>query len=628
MTGAVADGEFSSKHYSQVSKIEADRSKGEADRAVTEANRSASEANRAETAKASADASVATIATHAAEAKTARDSSAQSAQQSAQSAGQAGSGPASKLYYDLLNKVVVSATGVVDTFVYDTTLDDDRGQWIYKCGWTTYFNEPLNVANVRGGRREHPVVAGIVLRAGRLDILDLQDLDTATGTPRLWKSIFPAAGPHAGAELWRQAQRAGKCVWARNGLLLWGIDIGSAEDGASGLCYIDWSIDEFGRYPGTSAAAGGRAKGIINATVANGHILDDSLPVIVSSQVHDVHAEVLPGAPLNAAGLPIPHIVVGTQSGFSVILPNGTVWDMTGSTAWSVRLLKDGTIRAAVGGTGIVRDYAMLTADILSTQHQTEWNPIANFPRPLGGWVGVVSDDAIGNKSSSAGLTFLAKAADKASSMVSYATINYVTGWQPGDIRLAALGEGAVGNVSDYPELVSNGSAFADTAGWSSDANTTLTASPTGNLVISVASGSGFAWTTIPTVAGKAYRVSFDLVTGSGFFRVGVGAHTDGSLIPAGSIGSAGRKIYSFVASGPTSYLTFSVSGTNASMAIDNVSVKEDVVVNGTFDRDLTSWRLFTGTDGSITWSGGAALLVSTASSTVYIRQTLTTIPG
>jgi len=73
-----------------------------------------------------------------------------------------------------VSKVLSGLTGVVDTFVYDTSRDSDGGAWRHRCQALSWYNEPLNTAT-RGKTREFPALVLIVLQTNKVLLYDLTD---------------------------------------------------------------------------------------------------------------------------------------------------------------------------------------------------------------------------------------------------------------------------------------------------------------------------------------------------------------------------------------------------------------------------------------------------------------------
>ena len=61
-----------------------------------------------------------------------------------------------------------------DLFIYDTRKDSDGGAWRLKTSHTSWYNEGLNT-NIRGARREFPVVALIACTDDHTYIYDADD---------------------------------------------------------------------------------------------------------------------------------------------------------------------------------------------------------------------------------------------------------------------------------------------------------------------------------------------------------------------------------------------------------------------------------------------------------------------
>lgn len=125
-------------------------------------------------------------------------------------------------------------------------------------------------------------------------------------------------------------------------------------------------------------------------------------------------------------------------------------------------------------------------------------------------------------------------------------------------------------------ELVSNGSEFADSAGWTAAGGVISVAA--GTLSIT-SSGSGFAaraqYQAVTTVSGRTYRVLASNIAGSMVVRVGTTA--GGTDLLVSSTQAAGTNYSAvFTATSTTSYFSAVGSSVNGIvLTIDNISVKE-----------------------------------------------------
>ncbi|GJE42969.1 LamG-like jellyroll fold domain-containing protein [Methylobacterium soli] len=274
----------------------------------------------------------------------------------------------------------------------------------------------------------------------------------------------------------------------------------SAALTSTGMVVIEFAQDMIGRYTTSGRTARGNVASR-NVTAADVVI---STPGLVSIDVNHVHARVLPGAPLDAVGLAIPTVAVATAGGVSVIHPTGAVANITRATNGyeRVMILADGRIIGSQGASNII-DIGPLPYAASATN--TAWRTSNLFdgaaPSILPGTSNkVLAPGAIGK---SAGLTFLAEdTGTPANGMVAYATKDYATGWQAGDIRLAALGEATTGNVVGATPLNLDGTSAA---GWTL-AGTNTIASVGGEIEVTYQdNASGALYTVTGLTAGQTY---------------------------------------------------------------------------------------------------------------------------
>jgi hypothetical protein len=347
--------------------------------------------------------------------------------------GQAGTGAATGLVYGASLKSLVTAADVVAVCVYDTRRDSDGGAWAEQCRGTTWYNETLNTAT-RGATRRFPTVALIVARTSSLTIYDAHDLD-AGAAPRMWMQFNRAAG---GTIVHSQPVTG---LFALNGHL-WLTQTDGSVDGA--LTHISFIEDRWTtRYDGTTGRAGvGLASRNSNASRTV------RLPGVASWKCWAVHAAVLPGAPLDRLGLPVPTVAVGTGAGVSVIHPWGAVVSLTGMGGVERVILRQRDIILARSsqddGRGVHYRVPIPYASAVVSAQTLINAPGSTYPAYITGAGGhkpqvVLTADgwAVGNNN---GCTLLAEdTGDYRASMVAYLTKDFATGWQPGDIRGAWL---------------------------------------------------------------------------------------------------------------------------------------------------------------------------------------------
>lgn len=404
-----------------------------------------------------------------------------------------------------LNAILATASDVVDVMVYDTRLDSDGGTWRHKCAHTSWYNEAASAT--RGSRKEFPLIAGLVLRgasgSGTLLIYDLTDFD-GSGVPRLWMSF--AGGSTFG--LFVQSGVTPTSVFALNGRIWAASGVGNGA-----LSIVNFVADEAATmvnnnnkyFPRPIASRNVTQPGFVTAGFPAG---------LVDRVVNHVHARVYPDAPLDGAGLPIPTIAVATGGGVSVIHPWGAVYDLVYSAGGftsmrRVFLTADGRVLFHSAGSFAPGIGAALLpyADVSTTLPPEAYQP-TSFPAVQASASGRLTNGILaradgvfvtGNAAN--GLTFLAPdRGSPTSGMVSYIAIAWATGWQVGDIRIAALCDATTGNLAAANPLACDGVANLPTAG-----GTNSVASVSGEVEITYGSGSvGGSWN-ITTVVGAAY---------------------------------------------------------------------------------------------------------------------------
>ncbi|WP_439572641.1 LamG domain-containing protein [Phreatobacter sp.] len=488
-----------------------------------------------------------------------------------------------------LNAVLVTAADVVDTMVYDTCLDSDGGAWRHKCAHTSWYQEAASAT--RGARREFPLIAGLVLRGtgatAFLDIFDLTDVDGA-GTPRLWMR-FNGGNAHP---LYAAASLTQTSVFALNGRIWVTCTSGGSALGALGV--INFIADDAAIMITNTQKYFPRDIARRNTGVATS-VTGGWPEGLVNRDVNHVHARVLPGAPLDQIGLPIPTVAVATAGGASVIHPWGRVYDLVYSsggfaTIGRVFLSADGKVNMHPAGTfaPAVGSVPIPYADVSTTVPPEVYNA-ATFPAVQSSASGIFNRGVIARPDGTlvtgngiSGVTLVAP--DRGSltlGMVSYAAINYATGWQAGDIRLAALCDTTTGNVTGTAELITNGAFTTDLSGWS-DIST-----GTGSVAWNSSSGGRAALTGVDAnnrgilnwpvtcVVGQSYLVSVSVASDStGSINLNVGTSAGGGTTAGTAAAPGGVAMVQFVATQTTHHVSINTQPSAGTRYVDNASVK------------------------------------------------------
>jgi hypothetical protein len=502
----------------------------------------------------------------------------------------------------------------VDVFVYDTRKDSDGGAWRKRTQNTSWYNETLNTST-RGARKEFPSVAILVLEARKLRIYDGDDPDMP-----FWMQ-FDVGGSNAFMTMLNRDANDLASVEALNGVM--GVGALNQNNHSGGLRKFNFIADYCYIHDDNSTYTGfHRGGGIANRNSQVGNVPNTS-GRIVARNVNDVAMTVLPNAPIDAdTGLPVPTIAVGTDGGVSVIKDDGSVYDISGYNWAAV------SYQLAFDANGILyfsqRNYATIGCDVKGlTQDYTSmtdgrpfYNSLDTYPffqahgEDGNGWGSGLVDMATGS-----GRDFdlahysyytapygrvvrhqtnhdLWNAYRGDSDLMNYTSDSYNTGWMHGDIKLATLSDTDDTNVTGS-ELITNGTTFSNTTGWTS---TTATVSVSGGELVVTGTASSPAnqsagFTTITGVtAGEVYVLTFDItekVAASGAAGITVG----GAKIKKNSDlhywypNNVGTYSTDLVATG-TSISINMHAGTNVGVItkFDNISLRraeEDRSVNG-----------------------------------------------
>ncbi|UKJ74471.1 hypothetical protein [Azospirillum brasilense] len=521
-------------------------------------------------------------------------------------------GSTTALAFPSVDKVLLSTANVVQTFVYDTRRDDrlpDGTRWNEpgRCSHLSYWHETQGTYT--GVKRDVPAVVAISALKEQWYLHDALDLDPVTGVPRLWR----ASNPTGNGLVLCGSSAPITCVFALNGYMYFGTGMGLHVVSLTG----DWCerYDNGGRRRrlGTFAQR--------NTVLSEGGVIASA--ALPATAINSVHARVYPGAPLDAAGLPIPTVAVACGAGgtVAVIHPNGTVATATGlSNCASVYLTERATVMCEQLGFDAVEvalPYSTGTPTVVQRfgAYRTTYGGLPiNFSANA---AYIMGDGAIGGRNGG-GVTFLAKDyGNDASGMVAYVTPGYATGWMPGDIRLATLCDAATGSITGSGELITNGDFAGGTAGWTAVNGASLSVISGRLRCMSSGTANAGAYQVLPTVAGRTYLLRID-VDASGYAGAvaSVQVRQDGylGLLLAESYVSAGGvsgRLVQFTATSMTTAVWVFVqqSAAGAYVEFDNISCNlaapdrsykgKGLIVNGTLQRNPVA----TGAD-VVAWSG------------------------
>lgn len=416
-----------------------------------------------------------------------------------------------------------------------------------------------------------------VLFLGKLKTIDL----TQTNTPT-WHEVS-ATAPSSERAFWSSISDASS-ITAINGRVYIGLDQVSVT---SGLLYIDYLADKFGRI-GTTATRGGEFHGI--ADINNNVLLSGVVKPIVNSVVNAVTATILPNAPRDEYGMLVPTIAVATDGGPNLLQPNidggYDIFNITGVGACTHVWFGGDTLYIGRGinshTTYFKRDISAVSADFSvasSNYNQTDAPALLPYEAP-GSSGGVVAGEnelllGLGN-----GLVRIKEDVDTpANGAVSYTTTSYATPMMKNPI--ACLMNSTTAGTVGSGELVANGVDPTASTGWTAQ-NGTITV-VANNFRLTTNGGVASAAYAITTVAGKFHQVELEFAadgfTGNAFLYAGTSA--GGGQLGSKIIGSTlGVHRLGFVATGTTTYISFACSSTTLAAEtadFNNVSCGEAI---------------------------------------------------
>ncbi len=487
-------------------------------------------------------------------------------------------GSTNSLAYPEVLKNLITAADVTDVFIYDTRLDSDGGAWTGRCSSTSWFQETLNTAT-RGAKRAFPKVALLVLQNTTLTIYDALELD-GSSVPRMWMVFSP------GSNNMIRGSTGFISVHARNGRIYRGqapvstsfVAIDFIEDialGNNGTCKETIALRNaaapafLARYSGANPQTTG---------------------------CNSIDTIILPGAPLNRLGLPVPTVLTaGASGGFMVIHPIDAFNSRSASVTLTggyirARFTADGRI-VAIGATApSIADvgpipYATTTANSTWRTHRIGASSITSTGGIIlpdaalaGSTLVDIADGAIVQGSR---LALLAEdTGDLTASLVASIGSNFNSGWMPqGRTVVAALCQGLTGNALGIANPITNGDfATGDLTGWTELSVGSTVASVTGGvLFLPRIDTNNFAKVTrsFTTIVGETYRVTFDQVAAISA-TVQIGTASGGVQI--GSYGTAlglvtGTGVVQFTATTTTTFISFLATTNGTTPQVDNVSV-------------------------------------------------------
>ena len=492
----------------------------------------------------------------------------------------------------------------VDIFVYDTRKDSDGGAWRKRTQHTSWYNETLNTAT-RGSRREFPAVAILVHTGSTIKIYDGDDPD------------MPLWGHYSNLT---QDSGFAASVTARDGSIFGSQRATSEVYSGNGWYQLNFVADYFfSNLVGTyGSLKQGRHDSLL--TTNNYTLLGDrTTPLYVSPlAVNDLAVTVLPNAPIDTTGLPVPTIALATDGGVSVIKDDGSVVDWSSLPINSIRLTKD-YMYTTYGGNGRVYVDPIPTKDLANYPGGQS----AGVERHYRAFVDVldpedddlvylsVGDEQLSNNDitltgkdslatgTQAGVTLLKENETKPSmGMVNYITSDYNTGWINGDIKLATLSDTDDTDVTGGSLLTGQKSTYdvdTSTPGWNTQPNATVTHSSGngkdgGNAVAVTSSGGSNIYASLDTglslTSGKQYILQFDIRNSSGTAASVINASQNayntgtqyGSILTSSDNLSTTYQTVYFTFTASTANLNLNVYaglGNNIAVYLDNIQVYE-----------------------------------------------------
>ena len=413
-----------------------------------------------------------------------------------------------------------NSTAVTDLFIYDTSKDSDGGAWRKKTKHTAWYNEASS--SNRSSRKEFPAVAVLAFNLSQeLYIYDGDDPDLP-----LW------------AKYSNFTQDAGgfASIKAINGSIYCGQASSSYNYSGNGYFQLNFAADYFfsNIISIFSTHRQGRADGLLT-TYDYKPRGDRTTPkyTLVGYQVSDLAVRVLDNATIDVeTGLPIPNIALATEGGVSIVKDTGTVVDITAAAGSSYNGVswidltenhnlifeQDNASRSIMtmpiptsDDTSTTNDGSITDKVVMKFYRNNAHEPYACYNgNEVTNGVALSGDNQV-LRSAAGNLTIVEpNLADKEHTKVAYIGHDYNSGWMLGNMKLATLSDTSTTSATS-PDLVTNGSTFSNTTGWTGH-STTVSVSNSELLVTGTATGAqnqSAAWTTISCTAGDQFRVTF-----------------------------------------------------------------------------------------------------------------------
>ena len=384
---------------------------------------------------------------------------------------------------------VNAQTGAVGDYFYNSTSNAFEAIATIT-GTVPSATAATSTATYRAGREDYPTNALVTAEAGRPILWDLDG-----SQPTMWAVCQSSLGTISSVAV------------VNNNVLI-------GTNG--GLFVYDLNGGFWVKYTTTGKTYYTKSSFSVLGTVS----WTDTTKTIVSNTVYDVAITILPDAPLDEYGMPVPTIAVATAGGVSVIQNTGLVSNIgTANVQYNISLKPTAEmfVSGVYGTTYGIWYCPNVTAPTVTQYFGTYGNGAMyqmtniNSPEPH-----IINSSKLFSRPSGLGVRQLFQnPADVNKCIVAGITSTYNTGWMVGDIRRSWLADGVSETVT-ATELVPVGVApITSTAGWTS----TATLSIVGNnlrVTANAAAIQSFAPTTMPTiVANKWYEFTVTVASAS-----------------------------------------------------------------------------------------------------------------